>query len=80
MVFNDSESMFDTPKFMECDWSQHYLDAEEALPLDVPKPQGKPVTMTCYVNANHAGCHAMQRSQTGVIIFLNRAPVPWYSK
>ena len=80
MVFNDSEPTFDTSKFMECDWSQHYPDAEEALPPDAPEPWGNTVTMTYYVDADHAGCHVMRRSHTGVIVFLNRAPILWYLK
>ena len=80
MVFDDSEPMFDTSKFTECDWLQHYPDVEEVLPLDAPKVWRKPVTTACYINANYAGCCVMQRLQTGVIIFLNRAPILWYLK
>jgi hypothetical protein len=36
--------------------------------------------MTCFVDADHAGCLVTRRSHTGVIIFVNRAPTLWYSK
>ena len=47
---------------------------------DVPEPRGKEVVMTCFVDADHAGCKETQRSHTGVIIFGNRAPIFWFSK
>jgi len=32
------------------------------------------------VDADHAGCKVTRRSHTGVLIFVNRAPILWYSK
>lgn len=37
----------------------------------------KPVMMTCFVDANHAWCPLTQRSQTGVILYINHAPIIW---
>jgi hypothetical protein len=31
-------------------------------------------------NADHAGRCVTRSSHTGVLIFVNRVPVPWYSK
>jgi hypothetical protein len=36
--------------------------------------------MPCFVDANHAGDRITRRSHTGIIIFINRAPIIWYSK
>jgi hypothetical protein len=36
--------------------------------------------MSCFVDADHAGCRVTRRSHTGIIIFVNRAPILWYSK
>ena len=36
--------------------------------------------MSCFVNADHAGCRVTRRSHTGVIIFVNRAPILWFLK
>jgi hypothetical protein len=36
--------------------------------------------MTCFVDADHAGCQVTRRSHTGVLIYVNRAPILWYSK
>ena len=38
------------------------------------------MTMSCFVDADHAGCRETRRSHTGIIIFLQRAPITWYSK
>jgi hypothetical protein len=36
--------------------------------------------MTCYVDADHAGCRVTRRSHTGILIFIQKAPIIWYSK
>lgn len=59
---------------------EQYRDAKEELPPRMPKPRGKPVTMTAFVDASHAADKKTRRSHTGFIIFVNRAPIIWYSK
>eukprot|EP00537_Pseudo-nitzschia_pungens_P006437 CAMPEP_0172357460 /NCGR_PEP_ID=MMETSP1060-20121228/1836_1 /TAXON_ID=37318 /ORGANISM="Pseudo-nitzschia pungens, Strain cf. cingulata" /LENGTH=79 /DNA_ID=CAMNT_0013078161 /DNA_START=614 /DNA_END=850 /DNA_ORIENTATION=+ len=60
--------------------SDLYPDAKEVIPPDAPEAFGKGVIMSCFVDADHAGCKATRRSHTGIIIFLNRAPIMWFSK
>ena len=36
--------------------------------------------MYCFVDADHAGNSVTRRSHTGFIIFINGAPIIWYSK
>ena len=36
--------------------------------------------INCFVDADHAGDKITKRSQTGVLIFCNMAPIFWYSK
>ena len=62
------------------DFIEYYRDAQEQLPHQLPKPRGRPVTLTSYVDASHAANRKNRRSHSGFIIFLNRAPVMWYSK
>ena len=38
------------------------------------------VVVTCFVDANHGGNLKDKKSQTGVLIFINKAPIHWYSK
>jgi hypothetical protein len=80
IVFDDSELNFDESHFQRCFWSKYYPDAKEVIPPDVPPEiRGKPVMMTTFVDADHAGCRVTRCSQTGIIIFLNWAPIIWYS-
>ena len=62
------------------DFIEYYRDAKEQMPHQVPKPRGKPVTLTAYVDASHAANRKNRRSHSGFIVFMNRSPVMWYSK
>ena len=80
MVFDDTEPVFNESSFKICDWSEFYPDAEEAIPQDCPMERGNSVVTSCFVDADHAGCKATRRSHTGVILYVNKAPILWYSK
>ena len=54
--------------------------AKKAIPADAPIPKGNVVSTHCFVDADHAGDRYTRRSQTGVLIFMNKAPKIWYSK
>ena len=62
------------------DWTDFYRDAKPTIPTDCPVPLGKPVQITCFVDADLAGDHVTRRSRTGVLIYLNRSLTTWYSK
>ena len=62
------------------DWSQFYPGAKEELPGDMPEALGRPLQQTMFVDASHAANVVTRQSRTGVLIFLNRAPILWYSK
>ena len=80
LVFDSDMPYVDESSFTKCDWAEFYPDAKETMPPDMPKPRGKPIIMSCFVDADHAGCKATRRSHTGIIIFINKAPVIWFSK
>ena len=44
------------------------------------EPRGNLVSTHCFVDADHAGNRVTRRSQTGILIFINRAAAFWYSK
>mmetsp|Transcript_35878 Transcript_35878/g.50825 ORF Transcript_35878/g.50825 Transcript_35878/m.50825 type:complete len:144 (+) Transcript_35878:910-1341(+) len=46
----------------------------------MPKPRGRIVETTTFVDASHAANKVTQRSHSGYILFVNRAPVIWYSR
>ena len=43
-------------------------------------PRGNAVRTHCFVDADLAGNTVTRQSQTGILIFVNRAPAIWYSK
>ena len=80
LVLDWTEPHLDESMFREVEWKEYYPGAKEPEPPNAPKTRGKAVTTTCYVDADHAGCRVTRRSHTGVLIFVNRAPIVWYSK
>jgi hypothetical protein len=52
----------------------------EELPPRCPKPLGRAVDITCFVDADHAGNVITRRSHTGILIFVQNAPILWFSK
>jgi hypothetical protein len=46
----------------------------------MPNPRGDPVSVCCFVNANCAGNVVARCRHTGILIFVNRAPVSWFGK
>ena len=57
-----------------------YVDAKEEFPSNAPKPRGKSIQLNCFVDSDHAGDRMTRRSQTGILIYGNSAPLFWYSK
>lgn len=80
MVFNDIMPEFNEALFRQADWKGDYPDATEPLPPNAPEARGQYVNLTCFVDADHAGCRATRRSHTGFIIFINKAPIMFFSK
>jgi hypothetical protein len=80
LVFDNSVPTFDAEWFVQKDWSEFYPGAAEPIPPNVPEQRGRSVSMTCFVDADHARCRLTCRSHTGVLIYVNRAPILWYSK
>ena len=64
----------------DVDWKEFYPDASDVLPPDMPEPLGKAVQRTMFVDASHAANLVTRQSRTGVLIFVNRAPIVWFSK
>jgi len=80
LVFDPTHPEFDDSRFVKADWQEFYPDAVDPLPHNMPEPRGRAVSTTCFVDADHAGCQVTRRSHTGILIFVNRTPVLWYSK
>jgi hypothetical protein len=51
------------------------------IPGNAPPPLlGKDVILRLFVDSDHAGEQMTRRSRTGYLIFLNMAPIQWFSK
>jgi hypothetical protein len=57
--------LLDESRFQECDWSKYYPGACEAIPPDAPEVRGQSVSMSWFVDVDHAGCCVTRRSHTG---------------
>jgi len=80
IVFDASYVEWNEAAFEKHDWSDFYRGAREKIPPNAPPPRGEPVQINCFVDADHAGNRVTRRSQTGILIFLNRLPIIWFSK
>ena len=65
----------------EFDWEKTvYGNVRELIPTDAPKPRGKYVVLVHYVDANLMHCLLTGRSVTGMLSFVNKTPMDWFSK
>ena len=80
LFFDPRHPDIDECAFSSCKWYDFYCDAKEQVPNDMPPPRGRAVSSHCFVDVDTASNTVTRRSQTGILIFLNRAPIVWYSK
>ena len=80
LAFDPAHPNIDENRFQKCDWTEFYRDASEAIPGNMPPSRGNLMSTHCFVDANHAGDTETRRSQTGILLFCNRAPTIWFSK
>ena len=80
LFFDPDHPNISESRFQKFDWEDFYKDAEEEIPLNAPEPRGREVGIHCFVDASHASDKATRRSQTGILIFVNRAPIVFFSK
>ena len=80
IVFDPRTPSLDESVFIPGDWKDFYGDIVEEDPPDMPVPLGNAVNMACFVDADHAGNKITRRSHTGILIFLQNAPILAFSK
>jgi hypothetical protein len=68
IVFDPSYPEFDESRFVKHDWGNFYGKVKEAIPPNAP------------LDADHAGDKLTRRSRTGIITYMNMAPIVWHSK
>jgi len=57
-----------------------YGDCTEEFPPTMTEARGVGMTMRAFFDSDHAGDTTTRHSRTGFIIFLNSAPIYWFSK
>lgn len=81
IVFDPADVTIDETCFQHnVNWTDFYGDVAEELPPKMPTPRGNSVDIHCFVDANHAGNTVTRRSHTGILIFVQNAPIIWFSK
>jgi len=67
-------------KWTAGNFHEYYRGAKEELPARMLGPRGRSVVTTAFADASHASNKKTRRSHSGFILFVNRAPVKWFSK
>jgi hypothetical protein len=80
MVFDPTYPEIDMTSFKECDRKEFYGEVKEPLPPNMPEPRGKEIEIRLNVDSDHAGDQLVRRLRTGYFVFLNTAPLIWFSK
>lgn len=83
MLFDPSLPHVDPSAFQRQDWTFSAMteeDIKEVLPPYMPASRGRGFVIRVFVDADHAGDEITRRSRTGFIVYINNAPVYWYSK
>jgi hypothetical protein len=80
VVFDPTYPDVDMRAFIKTDWKPMYGDVKEAIPPNAPVTRGKAIDLRLFVDSDHAGEHFTRRSRTGFVIYLNMAPIVWFSK
>ena len=72
LFFDPQHPELDERSFTTYDWYEFYRGAQEPVPGDM--------SAHCFVDSDHAANTVTRRSQTGLLLFVNRAPVTRFSK
>ena len=80
LVFDPSKPEIDMNSFQRQYWSYSIYSSrgeelKEVLPPNMPKPLGHGFKICFFVDDDHAGDSLTRRSQTGLIVMLNNAPI-----
>ena len=79
-MFNCSYPIISSNIFKEYNWFDLYRDAKESIRPNMPESRGQKVSISMFVDDDIAGDKSTRRSQTGVLIFINKSPIHWYIK
>ena len=75
LMFDSDYPQISPGRFKQYNWFDFYRGAEEAIPPNMPEARGLPMATSVFVDADLAGDKRNRRSQTGILIFCNKAPI-----
>ena len=80
-VMDPADKRCDSTRFnSNANWEEIYGDITEDIPPDAPEPLGAPITITVFVDSDHASNAVTRRSHTGVLVFVQNALILSYCK
>ena len=62
-------------RFTKFEWEDFYKGVVEVIPHNVPKSEGKSISLHVFVDSDHIGDKSIRRFQTEVLIFYNKDPI-----
>jgi hypothetical protein len=80
VVFDPTYPSVDMGTFIKTDWKSMYGDVKEIIPSDAPVYHVKEVDLRLFVDSDHVGEQFTRCSITGFVVYLNIAPIVWFSK
>ena len=80
LVLDPTYPEIDMTAFKRQNWKQFYGDVMELMPKNAPRAIGKEFIIRAFVDADFAGDSLTRRSRTGFVVYLNGAPIFWFSK
>ena len=83
LVYNPSEPEVELSQFERRDWMASefgHVVGKEETPKDMPELRGMGFIIRAKVDADHASDTTTRRSRTGFLVYINSAPVFWWSK
>ena len=80
LFFDPWHPDIDERAFSSYKWYDFCCDAKEQVSNNMPPPRRHAVSSHCFVGVDHVSNTVTRRSQTRILLFLNRAPIVLYSK
>ena len=83
LVYDPSDPVVELDAFKRRDWASSEfgsVQGKEEIPSNMPESRGLGFVMRAKVDADHASDTMMRRSRTGFLVYLNCAPMYWWSK
>ena len=79
-MYDSTYPEIDHSVFKECDWTEFYSNAKEAITVNAPEPCGKEVDIHMFVDSDHAGDKVSHRLRSGFLIYINTALMQLFTK